>query len=41
MRIAVYFIHKQGEGSDLASEIDSIREKGLQNEITLYGTQLL
>jgi hypothetical protein len=41
MRTATYFIHKQNEGSDLATEIDSIRDKGLQNEINLYGTQLI
>jgi hypothetical protein len=40
MRTAVYFIHKQHDGSDLAAEIESIREKGLQVKVTMYGTEL-
>jgi hypothetical protein len=40
MRTAYYFIYKQNEGSDLASEIDEIREKGLPDQIKMYGTEV-
>ena len=40
MRTAHYFISKQGDGSDLAAEIEEIKEHGLPKEMKMYGTEV-
>ena len=40
MRTAQYFIHKQHEGSDLAAEIDAIKDKGKTPKKIGYGRKV-
>ena len=40
MRTAVYFIHKQNDGSDLAAEVEMVRDRGLVVKPKYYGTHV-